>query len=188
MDEVKFYSSANTEEPDQNDDSVTSLWVGYKPGDDYWEIGFADMTFNRQYSDSSWSTFEIKWSKQPITNENWGNATPVNAQFYSGAAHTSNPSPGAIRRPTSWKRMAYTRFTLPAEATEDTGILYFAVKDVSTQGSGGGTQWPYNTPDGRNPPNPFIKMTYYHIDPTQVVLPPVVIPPNPPSNLSISID
>ena len=85
IDEITFYSTNDTPEPNQNDQSVTSLWIGYWPddedgvvedNDDTWQIGFVDLSFDT-YSGATHSTFEIRWSTAPITNTNYASANKV---------------------------------------------------------------------------------------------------------------
>ncbi|HIQ38189.1 MAG TPA: hypothetical protein EYH36_09410, partial [Desulfocapsa sulfexigens] len=42
VDDMYFYSTKDTLEPNQNDISIASVWVGYWPERDKWEIGWQD--------------------------------------------------------------------------------------------------------------------------------------------------
>ncbi len=161
MDEIYTYDEA---EP-QNDLSVTSLWIGYWPNDDYWEIGWEDCSFvSEGYNDNSHSTFEIRWSTQPITNDNYASAQVVSPMFFCGTAYTGEGE-NLIRRPNSWVRGAWTRFRLPDDIEQNYNHIYFAVKDVSVAGAHIGTQWPYNRGDGHDAPSQYIHTIDYYLRP-----------------------
>ena len=38
IDELKYYSTQDSVEPNQNEESITSVWVGNWPEENYWEI------------------------------------------------------------------------------------------------------------------------------------------------------
>lgn len=114
----------------ENDISIASVWVGYWPSTGKWEIGWNDGSF-AAYNDDSVSTFEVRWSMAPITNENYVQATPIAPEYNKHGAHY-------VRRPNSWKLPAWTRFALPA----DVRTVYFAIKDVSATTNGDGHNAP----------------------------------------------
>ncbi|OCQ21902.1 hypothetical protein A7985_08825 [Pseudoalteromonas luteoviolacea] len=163
IDELKFYSTSDTDEPHQNDESITSLWVGYWPNTDNWEIGFKDKSFDK-LGNGKFSTFEIRWSLAPITNDNFADATPINALKYSGERYTGTTNTSRIRRPNDWKPDVWTRFQLPDEIEQTDKKIYFAIKDVSVAGGNAGTGWPWNRTDGHNSPSPYVKVIDYHLN------------------------
>lgn len=153
LDELTFYN----EPEQQNEESITSLWVGYWPNKDWFEIGFHDESFST-HNDTTWSTFEIRWSTQPITNANYNKATVVEPMFYSGVNYTG-ANDNLVRRPSSWKRPVWTRFTIPNVASMP--VIYFAVKDVSASGQHTGAGYPWNRGDGHDAPTSNIKTINY---------------------------
>ncbi len=163
LDDISFLSTQDLGEEDQNDESITNIWVGYWPNEDYWEIGWSDCSF-AGYSDNTYSTFEIRWSTQPITNENYNEANIVNPLFFAGEEYTGENS-NYIRRVSAWKILAWTRFKLPDDIEQHYNHIYFAVKDVSVAGAHVGTQWPYNKGDGHDAPSPYIHTIDYHLRP-----------------------
>ena len=170
LDEMYFYSTQDSTEevePNQNDDSVTSLWIGYDPTSGKWYTGWQDESYEtisgENTNDNTNSTFEIRWSTSPITNANYDDANVVSPEWFSGPEHTSYPN--GVRRQDAWSVRIWTRFDLPP-GTEDThNHLYFAIKDVSVAGGNLGTQWPWNKPDGHDAPSPYIKTIDYYIRP-----------------------
>ncbi|KJR40836.1 S-layer homology region domain protein [Candidatus Magnetoovum chiemensis] len=167
IDEMRFYSTKDTEEPAQNESSITSLWVGYWPSTDYWEIGWQDMSWDDEgisRDGTTQSTFEARYSTSPITNENYNSATQITPLFYSGAESTGSTA-NLIRRPDSWSRPVWTRFTLPDAIETAYNRIYFAVKDVSAIGDHVGTTWPWTVGDGHNAPSAYIHTIDYYIRP-----------------------
>lgn len=164
IDEISFFSKAN-----ENDESVTSLWVGYWPSNDEWRMGFSDMSFD-SVSDVSVGTYEIRWSLQPIDNTNYRYAIPVRPLLYTGPDYVGDTASGEylIRRPNSWDRFAFTTFRLPCRnLSGEVGTIYFAVKDVSKKGKHAGLRWPWNTGDGHDAPNDLVKTIEYPLKPKQ---------------------
>lgn len=163
IDEMKFYSTQNTPEPDQNEESITSPWVGYWVNEDYWEIGWQDMSWTdaegSHRGDHSHSTFEVRWSTVPITNENYHLATSIVPLFFGGVPHSGTPS--LVRRPNPWSTVAWTRFTLPDAIEQTHDRIYFAIMDVSVTGGHVGTQWPWNRGDGHDAPTAYIRTIDY---------------------------
>lgn len=162
IDEVQFYSTQDQPEPQQNDDSVTSLWIGYWPEQQQWRLGFNDMSFTG-LDDYSIGSYEIRWSEMPITNQNYADAQRVTPQLYAGSKYVDSAHPSYFRRPNSWRHEAFTTFTLPISPTTTNKTLYFAVKDVSVKDQHAGTQWPWNKGDGHDAASPFIKTIDYQL-------------------------
>lgn len=138
VDEMELYQANQPE----NDISISSVWVGYWPSTNKWEMGWMDGSFS-SYGNSSQSTFEIRWSTAPITNANYGQASVV-------VPEANKYGNNLVQRPNPWKLPAWTRFTLPAGIP---GKVYFAIKDVSSTGNG----------DGHNSPSTYIKTIDYTI-------------------------
>jgi hypothetical protein len=136
VDEMEF---SQADQP-ENDISISSVWVGYWPSTNKWEMGWQDGSFGT-YGNDTGSTFEIRWSTSPITNENFSSANLVQPDF-NGVGNNR------VQRPNSWKLPAWTRFSLPVSTPATT---YFAIKDVSSTGNG----------DGHNSPSPYIKTIDY---------------------------
>ena len=164
VDELLFYSTREAIEPNQNDESITSLWVGYWPDNDYWEIGFKDGG-KFGVGENKFSTFEIRWSTLPITNENYEQSNIVEPLFYSGTEYVGAENPHYVRRANDYKRDVWTRFTLPAQVVNDYQTIYFAVKDVSTKQKNKGTRWPWNRDDHGEAPSSYIRTIDYSLRP-----------------------
>lgn len=162
IDEIGFYSNKFEIEPNQNEESITSLWVGYWQDSELWEIGFHDESFD-VLLDGSYSTFEIRWSTKPITNATYQNANVVEPMLYSGAKYTGSDENHYLRRANDRATNVWTRFTLPKVVTDNYSKIYFAVKDVSVEGGNVGTQWPWTRPDGHDAPTQNIKTIDYFI-------------------------
>jgi len=184
LDEMYFYSThdpSESAEPNQNDDSITSLWVGYWPDTGKWQMGWNDMSYTdatgTHTNDDTNSTFEIRWSSSPITNSNYSSANTVKPEWFSNPEYTSYPN--GVRRQNPWSVTAYTQFDLPDGVEAENGIIYFAIKDVSVSGGNGGTQWPWNKTDGHDAVSPYIHIIDYALDPSSL---------NKPKILNVSID
>jgi hypothetical protein len=171
LDEMYFYSTQDTPEPDQNDESITSVWVGYFPSTDKWQIFWQDQSFEtasgENRDDFTWSTFQVKWSTSPITNENWDDATPIDAEFYSGPKYTGSTDTSLVRAKSSWGTMCWTQFELPDNIESGNSKIYFAIKDMSASGQHIGTSWPWNRPSGdaHDAPSPYIHTIDYSMRP-----------------------
>ncbi len=175
LDEMKFYSTQDGPEPDQNEISISSPYVGYWPTGDYWEMGWHDLSFGSvqalsgdtcsHRNETTHSTFEIRWSTAPVTNENFNQANTVTPLFYGGVTHTGEAH--LVRRPNSWGTVVWTRFILPDDIEQDFHRIYFAIKDVSAAGVHIGTQWPWNRGDGHDAPTGNIRTIDYSIRPDQ---------------------
>jgi hypothetical protein len=171
IDEIRFYSTLDTRTPFQNEESITSIWVGHWPTEDEWRLGFSDMSFETYNSDSI-GTYELKWSFEPITNENYETANIVNIKLFSGVGHVGEQNQTLrFRRSNRWKQTAYTSFDLPLVEEDKGKIIYFAVKDVSELGKHVGSQYPWNKGDGHNAPTELIKTIDYPYGVTQQELP-----------------
>jgi hypothetical protein len=166
IDELNFYSTENMVEPNQNDISISSLWVGYWADKGGWEIGFHDKSLPA-YNDDFNSTFEIRWSVSPITNANFEKAEVIEPKFYNGSAYAGKNSEHLIRRANGWTSNVWTRFNLSRDVEEEYSKIYFAVKDVSVKGKHVGTKWPYNKGDGHDAPTKNIKIIDYYLRPPQ---------------------
>jgi len=162
VDEVNFFSTKQMVEQEQNDESITSLWVGYWPEKDVWEMGFQDESYE-VYNDSMNSTYEIRWSVKPITNENFNEANSITPFFYGGADFAGQDTEHLIRRPNGWSARAWTRFSLPDEVENNYLKVFFAIRDVSEEGKHIGEKWPYNKGDGHDAPTSNIKIIDYYL-------------------------
>lgn len=165
VDELSFYSTSKSHEPKQNDESITSLWVGYWPEEGYWEIGFKDGA-NFIPKEHQFSTFEIRWSTSPISNYNYSNANIVKPLFYSGEKYVGGKNPHYVRRVGDYRRDVWTRFKLPKEITDQYQMVYFAIKDVSKRGENQGTSWPWNRQDHEVTPLKYIRTINYSLRPS----------------------
>jgi len=164
VDELQYFSSKDMVEPEQNEESISSLWVGYWKNKGVWEIGFHDQSHDT-YNDDNNSTFEIRWSISPITNINFKEANLIEPKFYNGDKYVGKNADHLIRRPDGWRSNVWTRFELPAEITKNYMKVFFAVKDVSVAGEHIGTNWPYNKGDGHDAPTSNIKIIDYYLRP-----------------------
>ena len=162
IDEIEFYSTKDGFESNQNDESITSLWVGYWSNKQHWEIGFHDESFEK-LRDGTFSTFDIRWSTEPITNENFLLATPIKPQFYSGRNYTGNDFSHYVKRPNDWAANVWTRFKIDKIALNNASKVFFAVKDVSKKGLNKGNKWPWTRGDGHNAPTSNIKTIEYSL-------------------------
>lgn len=154
LDEVEFYSTRDTYEPNQNQKSISSVWVGYWGVEDRWQISWSDS------SRSGYGTFEIRWSYAPITNNNFSSANEITPLHYTGGQYESNVSASVIR---SLKpgQIVWTAFTLPSAATVPGTKVYFAIKDISETGQNAGTLYPWTNSDSSDAPTPFIRTIDY---------------------------
>lgn len=174
FDEVQFWTQPQPE----NDISISTVWVGYRATDNHWLLHFEDSSWsggggspNVDYGNSSIGTYEVRWSTTPITNASWAGATTITPLY--NAATGSGSGPGRIRRPNSFKAIAYTEFQLPAQPANST--LYFAIKDVSSTTFG----------DGHNSPSANVKTIDYALRPSASGGGPGNTPLTPPSNLRV---
>ena len=133
VDEISFLYDP---EP-QNEETIASMSVTYYPTSQTFEIGFMD-----KYKDNghSYSTYELRYSFQPIDNQNWADATPAsiltNATFKIHAR-----ADGKFQKPSPYYQSVWAPFELAGAG--DTALLtagsviHFAVKDISQIGGDG---------------------------------------------------
>lgn len=172
-----------SETQNENDESITSPWVGYWPETGKWQVGFQDMSFYHytpyDYNATTQSTFEIRWSISPITNDNYSSATVCAPEYYErGTTNT-------FYRQNSWIKLAWTQFDLPDGVESVNNKIYFAIKDVSAIANG----------DGRNasdiPQGTYVKTIDYtlSVDESDITAPTVdsFIIPSTATSLTISI-
>jgi len=130
IDEIRTWTQTQAE----NEDSITSLWVGYYTVSGKWEVGFMDASLGRYNptgpSDSTKSTFEMRYSTAPITNANYASATPITMDYNGGIPANS------FKRANPWKWGVWNQFSLPAGIVNGNNKIYFAVKDVSSMANG----------------------------------------------------
>jgi hypothetical protein len=165
VDELKYFSSDDMVESEQNEESISSLWVGYWESKGVWEVGFQDQS-HATYNDDNNSTFEIRWSVAPISNENFEQANLIKPKFYNGDKYIGPNAEHLIRRPNGWSTNVWTRFELPDDIEINYLKVFFAVKDVSVKGAHIGTKWPYNKGDGHDAPTSNIKIIDYYLRPS----------------------
>lgn len=135
LDEIEFY---NDTEP-QNNETINSPAVGYYPERRVFEIGFQDKYANNQYS---YSTYEVRYSFDQITNKNWLQATPVHIQaderINYGIAENKS---GKFEKMNSYYRSVWASFRLANKEDEERlkpgAKIYFAIKDISQVGGNG---------------------------------------------------
>lgn len=172
IDEYDVY----TEPVAENDLSVCSLAVGYHPNIDKWEITWHDLSYYtstayQNLDDTTQSTFEVRWSNSPITNENYSSATLITPDYYGGISYSGTAN--LIRRTSSWATNVWTRFSLPDQTGNSK--VYFAVKDISVSGGHAGSIYPWNRTDGHNAPSELIKTIDYSIsDESPIYKPPTI--------------
>ncbi len=178
LDEMKFFSTKETPEPNQNDISISSVWIGYWENQNYWEMSWYDGSFE-SLNDNTNSVFEIRYSTSPITNQNYASATPITPIFYR-AGNTN-----LVRKANPWRQIVWTRFKLPEQVEKKTNRIFFAIKDVSQKGEHRGTH-PYKNGDGHNAPSPLIHTIDYFLRPEDSTIKQTVISkPAAPKNLRI---
>lgn len=161
IDEMKTWTQTQPE----NDRSISSVWVGYWPErttGGKWQLGFQDCSISPDLLGRGvHSTFEVRYSTSPITNENFGSATPITPEVY---ASTKNTGAGRIERTTIDTKPVLTRFAIPDATVQGADRIYFAIKDVSSVAAG----------NGQNAPNSRIKTIDYALKTVRL---------SPPSNL-----
>ena len=174
IDDISFYSTSDVNEeiePNQNDESITTVAVSYNRETDKWFMSWEDMSYTDgsgiHRNDDTFSTFEIKWSTSPITNQNYVNANLVIPEWYSEPEKTSYSN--GVRLASSWWSRAWTQFELPNEIEQNYNHLYFAIKDISDADGNAGTVWPYNKTDGHDAVSPYIHTIDYYLIPEPVI-------------------
>lgn len=126
IDEIGFI---NDPEP-QNCETINTLAVAYDPSTKLFEISFNDKYSNNA---NSYSTYEVRYSFEPITNGNWDMATKVNIQSDTRYGISANTT-GQFKKWWPYYQAVWAPFKI---ATKDEPIftpgttIYFAVKDVS---------------------------------------------------------
>ena len=173
IDEVKFMKTSNMAESNQNDISITNLLVGYFPDRDEWEMNWHDGGYGDSgLNDNTNSTYEVRYSTSPITNNNYSSASIVTPaeNGYGGISYTGNAN--YFRKMNSYNMNCFIRFTLPDAVEHSGNHIYFAVKDVSVNGGNAGTQWPYTRTDGRDASSSYIHTIDYYIKFNKIISPP----------------
>lgn len=117
----------------QNNETISNIAILYKDAGKTWEISFNDKYKNDPNANA---TYELRYSMDPITNENWSSATPVNIiaeqKFYIQAR-----SDGKFQKPTPYYQGVWAPFKLSDSDTQNLSqgqTFYFAVKDISQIG------------------------------------------------------
>ncbi len=151
FDEIEFQCDP---EP-QNNETIASPSVAWFPASNMFEIGFMD-----KYKDcaKSYSTYEVRYSFQPIGNADWGSATPVHV-LTNACFKIQDRADGRFQKYSPYYQAVWAPFRLAN--TDDTRRLtpgtpiFFAVKDISQ--IGGDSQLPVTNSgigqfavDGRN--------------------------------------
>lgn len=133
FDEIEFQNDPEL----QNNETICSPSVTYFPTSASFEIGFMDKYKN---CSKSYSTYELRYSFDPINNANWSGAAPAkiltNAFF---CIHARDD--GKFQKYSQYYQSVWAPFTLATP--EDTARLtpgtsvYFAIKDISQIGGDG---------------------------------------------------
>lgn len=114
----------------QNNETINGLAISFKPGNRSFEISFNDKYKDNQYS---YSTYEVRYSFQPITNTNWAESRPVQVLPHTGFTIDAS-SNGRFDKNTPYYQLVWAPFKLDniGESLLENGkTIYFAVKDVS---------------------------------------------------------
>lgn len=152
VDDFKFYNK-----PNENDESIASVAIGYFKDTDTWEISWQDPSQYDLVADSINSTYEVRYSTSPITNENWTSATAITSILYGIPG-----SPGLVRKPQGSVRSCFTQFQLPDNVESANQVIFFAIKDVSVLHAHTGAS-PYTSGDWHNAPSSLIHTIDYPI-------------------------
>ena len=183
VDEVELCSTADRAEPNQNDISISAVWVGYWAEKGKWQISWQDISSSSKPGFGN-SVFDVRWSPNPITNENFETANKISPEFYAvdkNLIRKHNPSRSSI----------WTQFELPVEIENKYGRIFFAIKDVSEKGKHIGSS-PYHNGDFHDAPSHNIHTIDYYLRPTSTVvdydLPPASTVENPTLNSDLSMD
>lgn len=144
LDEMVLRDHPTTE----NVDSIANPWIGYWPGSGKWEVGFNDQSV--QVGTYVKTSFEIRWSASPITNENWDSANTITPEYWRVGATNK------FQRSTTGYLGVWTRFDLPAGTEDANAKVYFAIKDVSEVANG----------DYHDAPTNLIRTIDYDISPS----------------------
>ena len=130
LDEIQFETDSYAP---QNEETIFDMAVGYEPASNTWQIGFNDKYGNN--SGGAMSSYQIRYSFNPITNENWANATPGHILPYPHFGLEDRTDGGFQKANTYAYRAVWAKFKL-ASAADDSAFqaskhIYFAVKDIS---------------------------------------------------------
>lgn len=132
IDSIKFISVSEQ----QNNETISGLAIMFKP-----ERKIFEISFNDKYKDNenSYSTYELRYSFEPITNSNWINAMPAHIISNEGFRTISNYE-GKIEKNTPYYQSVWASFRLAPEGEKlisNGKMVYFAVKDISQVGGDG---------------------------------------------------
>ncbi len=126
IDDIEF--SADTYSP-QNNETISNIAILYKDSTKTWEVSLNDKYKNA----NAMSTYEIRYAFSPITNENWGSATPATIiadSRFSIQARTD----GKFQKWWPYYQGVWAPFRLSDTDTNSLSpgkIVYFAIKDIS---------------------------------------------------------
>jgi len=147
FDEIEFI---NDSEP-QNNETICSPSVMMLPSGIF-EIGFNDKYKNNA---DSYSTYEVRYSFNQITNISWNSATPVHIQADSRFGNVANTD-GKFKKWWPYYSALWVSFKVAPADEPKLAIkgkkIYFAIKDVSQQldVDGNPIQNPVGDKAGRN--------------------------------------
>ncbi len=135
IDEIEF---RHDPEP-QNNETICSPAVTWLPDTRAFEIGFMDKYKDNQYS---YSTYELRYAFEPITNATWDGAT--SARILPDARFAIDErSDGRFAKHWPYYQSVWAPFTLASTADLDRltagAVIHFAIKDIS-QVDGDGMQ------------------------------------------------
>jgi len=149
----------------------------------FWHDSSYATASGQNLDNTTQSTFEVRWSTSPITNENYSQATQITPEWFGGVEYTG--SNNLIRRIDSWVTKTTTQFELPDNIESNYNRIYFAIKDVSIAGAHAGTMYPWTRTDGHNAASPYIRTIDYNLRPdtTTTTSTPDTQPPTQPTNL-----
>lgn len=127
IDEIEFYHDS---EP-QNNETINSPAVTFYDTKNVFEIGFSDKYKNNK---DSWSSYEVKYSFDPITNKNYDNisfVTILEDSRFKGVSYNEN---GFFKKVWPYYQAVWAPFRI--KKTDENRLIpgkkiYFAVKDLS---------------------------------------------------------
>jgi hypothetical protein len=132
FDNIEFW---NDDYANQNDETINGLGISYNPATKFFQVTFNDKYRGRSSNPGmAKATYEIRYSlSEPITNENWDNATPCHIQATTTQTERVD---GKFKRvspddyTTVWAKFALANSS--DEMTfENNKIIHFAIKDIS---------------------------------------------------------
>jgi len=126
IDDISFEKDTYT---NQNNVTISNLAVLYKHSDRTFEISFND----KYKKTDAFSTYELRYSFSPITNENWSTATPVST-IADNRFYIQSRNDGKFQKWWPDGQGVWTPFKLTVTDTAllDRGVtIHFAVKDIS---------------------------------------------------------